>query len=217
MRKLGVPTVALALLVLTGCADEQHTHGHQEPTSAGSTQSAPVLQPGAPGESAATIGPSDAPAEAGWNQADATFITMMIPHHAQALEMTDLAGSRAASDEVKSLAASISAAQGPEILTMSGWLQARDLEAPTADDLPHHAGMPGMLTPTQMEELRAARGAEFDRLFLTRMIAHHEGALAMVGPVLDGGSDTIALEMAQDVEASQQTEIGIMQKMLEKR
>lgn len=217
MRKLGVPTVALALLLLTGCAEEQHTHDGHEPSSAGSTQSAPILQPAAPGEPAATIGPSDVPADADWNQADATFVTMMIPHHAQALEMTDLARSRAASSDVKSLAKSISAAQGPEILTMSGWLQARDLEVPTADDLPHHAGMPGMLTPAQMDELRAAGGAEFDRLFLTRMIAHHEGALAMVAPVLSGGSDTIALEMAQDVEASQKTEIGIMQKLLEKR
>lgn len=216
MRILGVLTAALALL-LTGCAEDQHTHSGHEPSSAGSTQSAPVLQPGAPGEPAATIDPSDVPAEAEWNQTDATFVTMMIPHHAQALEMTELAGSRAASDEVKSLARSISAAQGPEIVSMSGWLQARGLEVPAADDLPDHAGMPGMLTPEQMDELGAARGTEFDRLFLTRMIAHHEGALEMAAPVLSKGSDTLATEMAQDVEASQKTEIGIMQKLLETR
>ncbi|GGU09241.1 DUF305 domain-containing protein [Nocardioides albus] len=215
MRKIGVPTIALALLLLTGCAEEQEPHAGHEPSSTGSTQSAPILQPGAPGESAGTIGPSDVPADAEWNQTDATFVTMMIPHHAQALEMTELAVTRAASDEVKSLARSITAAQGPEIVSMSGWLQARDLEVPAADDLSDHAGMAGMLTPEQLKELGAARGEEFDRLFLTRMIAHHEGALVMAAPVLRKGSDTIAMEMAQDVEASQKTEIGIMQKLLE--
>lgn len=217
MRKLSVPTAVLVLLLLTGCAEEQHDHAGHEPSSAGSAQSAPVVQPGAPGESAATIDPSDLPADAGWNQTDATFVTMMIPHHAQALEMTDMASTRAASKEVSSLARSISAAQGPEIVSMSGWLQARDLEVPSAEDLPDHAGMPGMLTPEQMNELGAARGKEFDRLFLTRMIAHHEGALEMAAPVLSKGSDTVAIEMAQDIEASQKSEIGIMQKLLESR
>jgi uncharacterized protein (DUF305 family) len=211
MRKLGAPTAVLALLLLTGCAEEQHAHSGPEPSPSGSPQSAPVLQPGAPGETADTIAPSDAE----WNQTDATFVTMMIPHHAQALEMTELAVTRAASDEVKSLARSITAAQGPEIVAMSGWLQARGLEVPAAGDLPDHAGMPGMLTPEQLKELGAARGEEFDRLFLTRMIAHHEGALTMAAPVLSKGSDILAMEMAQDVEASQKSEIGIMQKLLE--
>lgn len=215
MWKLGVPTAVLALLLLTGCAEEQHAHSGHEPSASGSPQSAPVLQPGAPGEAANTIAPSDVPADAEWNQTDATFVTMMIPHHAQALEMTELAVTRAASDEVKSLARSITAAQGPEIVSMSGWLQARGLEVPAAGELPDHAGMPGMLTPEQLKELGAARGEEFDRLFLTRMITHHEGALTMAAPVLSKGSDTLAMEMAQDVEASQKTEIGIMQKLLE--
>ncbi|MGH3351611.1 MAG: DUF305 domain-containing protein [Nocardioides sp.] len=207
-------------LLLGGCgsSDESHgshgSHGSRSPSPEAATQSAPVVQGGAPGESAKTISPSDAPGTDPWNRTDAAFVTMMIPHHAQALEMTRLAHEHSSHPEVNSLATRIESAQGPEIVAMSGWLNARGLRVPRASD-PAHT-MDGMLTEAQMTELGKARGERFDRLFLTGMIQHHEGAIKMADPMAAKGSDALAIEMAMDVEATQKVEIEIMEKLLTK-
>lgn len=217
-RRVGVVTsgLAFAALSLGGCggsADDTHgAHGGHSPSPDAATQSAPVVQGGAPGEAARTVAPSAAATDP-WSQTDADFVTMMIPHHAQALEMTRLAQEHGVRPEVVSLAERIEAAQGPEIVAMSGWLDTRGLRVPRASD-PDHT-MAGMLTTAQMSELAKARGEEFDRLFLTGMIQHHQGALEMAEPMASQGSDALAIEMAMDVEATQSVEIEIMEKLLD--
>lgn len=217
-RRLGVITsgVVFAAISLGGCggsSDDAHgEHAGHSPSPETAAQSAPVVQGGAPGEAAATISPSAAATDP-WSQTDADFVTMMIPHHAQALEMTRLAREHGVHPEVVSLAKRIESAQGPEIVAMSGWLNTRGLRVPRASD-PAHT-MAGMLTPDQMSELGKARGEAFDRLFLTGMIKHHQGALEMAKPMASQGSDALAIEMATDIEATQSVEIDIMEKLLE--
>ena len=216
-RRVGLITsgVVFAAVSLGGCGGSSHdAHGGHSPGPDAATQSAPVVQGGAPGEAAKTVS-SSAAATDPWTQTDADFVTMMIPHHAQALEMTRLAKEHGVDPEVVSLAERIEAAQGPEIVAMSGWLDARGLRVPRASDPPHT--MAGMLTPAQMSELGKARGEEFDRLFLTGMIQHHQGALEMAEPMASTGSDALAIEMAMDVEATQSVEIEIMEKLLASR
>jgi len=183
-----------------------------------------IIQPGRPGEDNQTLDPDTVLEEPGTNQADQTFMQMMIPHHAQALEMSELAQTRARDEQVVAIARRIKGAQGPEIVAMSSWLQSRDLEVPKSmDDLGdmsghgHHgdhgesgASMAGMLTDRQMTRLARARGREFDRLFLAGMIQHHEGAVTMARDEMEEGSDTLALELAADVAAGQQAEIRRM-------
>jgi uncharacterized protein (DUF305 family) len=152
------------------------------------------------------------------NAADVTFAQMMIVHHRQAVDMAMLAPTRAGSPEVGQLAARIEAAQGPEIETMTAWLRAWDATpAPTAG-MDHggmgHGSMPGMMTTEDMARLRAARGAEFDRLFLTMMIKHHEGAVAMAKTVLEDGASRDAGTVARSIITSQSAEIGEMKAML---
>jgi uncharacterized protein (DUF305 family) len=163
-----------------------------------------------------------------FTKADVDFMTGMIGHHAQALVMSALAPTHGANPEVQRLAARITNAQKDEIATMQQWLRERDQKVPevhiTGTSLMvHGAGdhamhMPGMLTPEQIEELDAARGADFDRLFLTYMIQHHGGAVSMVRDLFatDGaGQDEAAFKLANDINVDQITEIERMGLMLE--
>ncbi len=184
--------------------------GADDVASNGASDGATVLQPGEPGEPNETLGP-DATVEAvPWNEADQEFLTDMVPHHAQALEMAELARTRAADPAVRAIADRIGDAQGAEIVGMSGWLQERDLEVPTLEDVQHHlsmGGMAGMLSPEQMDALAAADGARFDALYLAGMIRHHRGAVQMAREALHEGSDVLVAEMAADVLAGQSAEI----------
>lgn len=191
-------------------------------TEGGST-TVRVLQPGRPGEAAREVeDPGQVAVEESWNHADAMFMQMMIPHHAQALEMARLARSRAEDARVSVLAERIRAAQGPEIRMMAAWLDERGVEVPRAAEDPAgydhaahgHAGMKGMLTAEEMDRLRSSRGRAFDRLFLTGMIAHHRGALAMVDDVVPEGVDVRVSELAADVAATQAAEIARMKDLL---
>lgn len=186
---------------------------------------APVLMPGRPGEQArtATPGQTVGPPAAKANAADIQFVRMMIPHHEQALEMTALVKERASDQRVRAIAGRIDAAQGPEISWMQSWL--RDHGAAGTGHQGHsgHGGhgtnqggaqMPGMATPQQMTQLRAASGKDFDRLFLQLMIKHHEGAITMSTQVENKGSDLAVKELALDVRVTQQVEINHMRGML---
>jgi uncharacterized protein (DUF305 family) len=158
-------------------------------------------------------------------QADVDFMTGMIAHHAQAVVMARFAPTHGASRAVQEFAARIAVAQTDEIAFMKSWLRARNQPIP-ADDAHLHVGhasehaamgMNGMLTPAQMTELDAARGPMFDRLFLTFMIQHHEGAVAMVETLMavDGAvRDEDIYKFAADVSADQVTEIDRMRVML---
>lgn len=158
---------------------------------------------------------------------DIEFMAGMIPHHAQAVVMGGWAESHGARQDVLVLAQRIVVAQRDEIQLMQTWLRDRNQRVPPADathhrmvmdGMTHDMLMPGMLTDAQMKELDAARGSAFDRLFLTYMIGHHQGAITMVNKLFatDGaGQDETVFRFASDVYADQTTEIARMQSMLE--
>jgi len=161
-----------------------------------------------------------------YTPADVHFMSNMIGHHAQAVVMARLVPERAADPSIETLAARILRAQEDEIQIMEQWLMERGEAVPALHvhgttvmrhDAPEHLDMPGMLTDEQMEELEAASGAEFDRLFLALMIEHHRGAIAMVRELFatDGaGQDPTVFKFASDVQVDQSTEIARMERML---
>jgi uncharacterized protein (DUF305 family) len=208
----------VALLVLTGCSESDGA----TPAGAGDDVArSQILQPGRPGEGNQTLDPETTLESAPWNDADATFMQMMVPHHAQALEMSELAETRAADASVASLARRIRGSQGPEIRSMAAWLAARELAVPEShsgmDGMEGMEGMDmmGMLTEEQMAELEQARGARFDQLFLAGMIQHHQGAIDMAGQELEAGSDLLALELAAEISTGQLAEIDRMEDLRE--
>ncbi|MEU1602222.1 DUF305 domain-containing protein [Micromonospora matsumotoense] len=172
---------------------------------------------GGHGSPAAGAAPSGASAAA--DPADVLFAQMMIPHHQQAVRMSELAGSRAADPEVSRLAAQIRAAQAPEIATMTGWLTGWGRPVPSGGPADGHLpgmdhGMPGMMSDADLVRLEGATGRDFDRRFLTMMIAHHEGAITMARQELADGRHAGARAMAQEIVATQQGEIDTMRKIL---
>ena len=197
-----------------------------------------VVQPGAPGEASKRL-PADTRATLPpFSAADVAFMQGMIMHHSQAVEMTALIESHTENKNVRAIGAKISSSQADEIQMMRRWLavrgQATSMTMPGAAGMPgmpemdmsgkpmSDSGgtpmMPGMLTLEQMTALQAARGAEFDRLFLSGMIQHHGGALVMVNDLFNtagAGQDAEIFEFASDVDNGQKAEMKIMQKMLE--
>lgn len=156
----------------------------------------------------------------GAHEADIRFMTHMIPHHAQALVMAGFAPDAGASPSIRTLCARIINAQTDEIAIMSRWLSDRGLPVPETGDPRAHGAMlmAGMLTPEQLAALAAARGAEFDRLFLRYMIQHHNGAVTMVRELFatDGAAqDDFVFKLASDIHVDQATEIARMELMLE--
>ena len=191
--------------------------------SSGSEPDGPkVIQPGAPGEPNRSGDHDPADRSNEWNHTDVAFMQMMIPHHHQALKMSALADKHARSKSVRILAERISGSQAPEIQAMSAWLDERNIEVPRADADPMkydhkqhgHNSMMGMMTAAQMKKLSAARGEQFDRLFLQGMIRHHAGAVDMAEDAAQDGTDMIVGEMTADVAATQSAEIDRMQDLL---
>jgi len=202
-----IPLV-LALATLTACAK------HQPPPS---NTAAPAPTPASTGTSAVS-------GAAPYNAADVHFLAGMIGHHAQAIQMAGWAPSHGASPSVRALCERIVVAQSDEIAFAQRWLREHGEYVPPADPrghimqgMDHPMLMPGMLTPAQMGQLDAARGTEFDRLFLTFMIQHHEGAITMVQQLLavPGAAENGPVNrFATDVFADQTTEINRMNLML---
>jgi len=158
----------------------------------------------------------------GAHEADIRFMTHMIPHHAQALVMAGFAPEAGASPSIRTLCARIINAQTDEIAVMSRWLSDRGLPLPETGDMRGHGDgamlMAGMLTREQLAELEAARGPDFDRLFLRYMIQHHKGAVTMVRELFatDGAAqDDFVFKLASDIHVDQATEIARMELMLE--
>jgi len=218
-------------------------------------QPARIVYPGAPGEPSRVHRTGETMRQAGptYSEADVVFMRDMILHHVQAVQMTELAMDRAASNEVRRLAERIERSQEDEITYMLAWLERRDQEQPTLppevrallgvdDDEDHehhehdaahdhdahdehahhhthdHSDMPGMLSPDQLDELAAASGEDFDRLFLEFMIFHHEGAIHMVNELFaapNAGQETEMFAFASHVEADQVVEIERMERLLQ--
>lgn len=145
--------------------------------------------------------------------ADVMFAQMMIPHHEQAVVMSDIMlGKSGISAEVLALATQIKQAQQPEIDLMKGWLT--KWGASEHGDHSGHSGMDGMLSDEQLQAIRDASGADAEKLFLTGMIGHHEGAVTMANQVLADGSDPAVRKLAEAIVTTQQAEIDHMKKLL---
>jgi len=190
-------------------------------SSSTSRPTAPIVQPGAPGESSRVLPPEKAAVlpQPGFTAADVRFMQGMIGHHAQAIEMTDLLRTRTNSEEMRKLAMRIEVSQADEIKMMQHWLEARGQEVPGPHAMHMHGAvlMPGMLTAEEMNRLAEAKGTEFDRLFLEGMIKHHGGALTMVQDLFatpGAGQDSEIFAFASDVDADQRMEIDRMDAML---
>jgi len=185
-------------------------------------QPAPVIH----GDSAAIANAKPDSTRFPYTEADVHFMSGMIGHHSQAIRMSKLAPTRAASQSIKTLAARIINAQEDEIALMSQWLRDHGQQVPEVTPMgvkmkmggmEHDMAMPGMLTEAQMKQLEAANGKTFDELFLTFMIQHHQGALSMVKDLFGtpgAGQDETTFKLANDINADQETEIARMQKML---
>jgi uncharacterized protein (DUF305 family) len=190
-----------------------------------------VVQPGAPGQATKTL-PADTTAKlTPSSPKNAEFMQGMIMHHAQAVEMTDMIEARTSNKAIRLVGARISQSQSDEMAFMKRWLLARgesvEMAMPAntgshahgSHSADHSMLMPGMLSPKQIQALKNAEGAEFDRLFLAGMIQHHEGALVMVKDLFDtpgAGQDAELFNFASDVDSGQRAEIKTMQSLLDK-
>lgn len=233
MRRLALAAgTALALLGVSACTGDDDQ------------EAANVIAPGAPGASSSPASEEQIAAlaaEQGHNEADVSYLVMMIEHHNQAIEMTDLVTDRYERDEIERISDRISAAQGPEITAMESWLE-ENVFAPARENPAHqnfcglegdgshhhddedfvecvlevdHDDMEGMISDEDMERLTEAEGDAFDRLFVELMTTHHEGAITMAEEVMAEGTDRIVLDMANDLIAEQNTEIVRMERIIE--
>ena len=168
------------------------------------------------GGSADSTGTVPAAATATFNDDDVMFAQMMIPHHEQAVEMSDIAldPTVGASDAVRQLATRIKGAQDPEIELMTGLLTGWGKSTEMDMSMDHSSMMDGMLTARELDALSSLRGADFDRAWMEAMVKHHEGALAMAKDVLEGGSDPAVRKLAEEIVAGQQAEIDEMRGLL---
>jgi uncharacterized protein (DUF305 family) len=214
-RFVAIAAAAVAAMVaLSACSnDSEGGHDMSSMTTSVAASPSPSVSPG-----------GASPAQAN-NDADVTFAQGMIPHHQQAIEMSDmLLGKQGIDPRVVSLANEIKAAQGPEIEQMQGWLTDWGVSTTTTSPGSGMPGMPGhdmgdmsgggMMSEQDMAALRDAQGVEASRLFLTQMTEHHEGAIAMAQTEVDGGQFPPAMELARSIIASQQKEIDTMQQLL---
>ena len=204
LRTLALPTALAATLVLASCGNSDES-GMNGMTNNG---------PAANGTAAA----NGTPATGAKNEADVVFATMMMPHHAQAIAMADMALRQATDPKVKALAAKIKEAQAPEIARMSGWLTGWGAPVPDTSGGSGMSGMGGqgggMMSAQEMTDLGKATGSGFDRMWLQSMTKHHEGAVDMAKTELAKGTNPDAKKLAQSIIDSQSTEINEMKSIL---
>lgn len=212
---MGVGRVA-AVVLIVGLAAACSDGGSDQPAD---EDQARTVQPGAPGEPSRELGEDEADVGApGHTGADTAFMQHMIVHHQQALTMAGLVADRSGRDDLPTMAERITESQESEIALMEQWLTDRGEDLPDPADPVHadHELMPGMATSDQLDDLEAAQGQDFDRLFLDLMLAHHQGALAMVEDLYaaGGGLEPAADHLAREIEADQSIEIGRMQDLV---
>lgn len=219
LRGLASLSLAGTISCTPGAAPSPGTVPAASPAAEAAT--ARIVRPGAPGEATRVVEADDLEAtRLPHTEADIRFMQGMIPHHAQALEMSALVEARTQSQDIRLLAKRIAISQKDEIALMGRWLAQRGADVP-GEHAHHmmgdHALMPGMLTAADMAQLAAARDADFDRLFLEFMIKHHEGAILMVRDLFassGAGQETDIFTFASHVDADQQIEIRRMRRML---
>lgn len=204
LRALALPVAVVATLALTSCG----TAGHEMSSGSGTTAGSAPAGAAAPGAKSVN---------------DVDFSTMMIPHHAQAIAMADLAEKQATDPALRAMAPKISAAQGPEISRMSGWLKAWGAPQPAAAGAQAGgmAGMPGMgdesgsmMSAKEMASLSGASGPAFDRMWTQLMIRHHQGAVAMARTELARGTNPESIQLAHAIVNGQTKEIAELNAIL---
>lgn len=211
MAVTAAATVAAGLL-LAGCSSSSDAASSDSAATSGASTS--MASPSADGSMAAQAG----------SEADITFAQLMIPHHEQAVQMADMALNQATTAEVKQLAQQIKDAQDPEIQQMRGWLQAWGAPEQMAGmDGMDHGDMDmggqsadGMMSDEDMTSLMDAQGADFDKMWLEMMIAHHAGAITMAENIKQESQDADVTNLANSIISAQQAEIATMQALLAK-
>jgi len=213
------PIVLVATIAALACGGSTQPPVQTTPSPVGGVSTAGGVSKGA-------MAPDPYGARYPHTQADIDFMSGMISHHAQAIAMAKWAPTHGASESILTLSGRIINAQQDEIRLMQQWLKDRNLPVPEAspngmkmmmNGVEHEMLMPGMLTPEQMKQLDEARGTDFDRLFLTFMIQHHQGAVGMVSTLFStpgAGENEAVFKFASDVNVDQTTEIARMEKML---
>lgn len=205
MNRMSVSAVLIAALTAAGLA------------GCSSAAAPPTTTP--PTAAAATAGS----ASAVHNDADVTFVENMIPHHTQAVAMSQLVTGHTANPKITALATQIAQAQGPEITQMQGFLSSWNVAAAPTGSMGGMAGMggmggtsgmSGMMTDQQMQQLDSANGAAFDRMWLQMMTEHHNGAVEMAQTELRDGQNPEAKALAQKIIDAQQAEITTMKQLL---
>ncbi|WP_314323013.1 DUF305 domain-containing protein [Paenarthrobacter ilicis] len=205
-KTLTISAAAIAaVFALAGCSAGSNA-GNASPSMPGMNHGSSAMpSPSTPATSAA----------AEFNDADAMFAQMMIPHHAQAVEMSDLMLKKESIPAaVSDLATKIKAAQGPEIQKMTSWLQSWNQPTQMPETMGPGHSMDGMMGAEDMAKLQSAQGTDAARLFLTQMIAHHEGAVTMAKTETTDGKNTEAIQLSKDIVATQETEIQEMKDLL---
>lgn len=209
LRNLALPAATVvAAVVLSACGS---TTNSASPGNGGM----PGMNSSSTNTAQSTTG---APASGPHNAADVSFATEMIPHHAQAVTMAEVAATQATAADIKALATAITSAQGPEIQQMSGWLAGWGAPVPVVGD--HNMSamggdtMDGMMSDQEMSDLGNATGAAFDRMWLQLMTTHHDGAIAMSKTELSAGQNSDAKKLAQSIIDGQTAEIATMKSLL---
>lgn len=204
LRTIALPATLAATLILAACGTSDTS--------------------GMSGMNPSASAAGGAPASTAKNDADVEFATMMIPHHAQAIAMSDTALKQATNPKVRALAPTIKAAQSPEIKRMSGWLTGWGAPVPGNDggsDMSDMGGMGGMgdqsggmMSAVEIAQLGKATGPAFDRMWLKMMVRHHQGAVVMAKTALANGTNPDALKLARSIITGQSAEITRMNSIL---
>ncbi|WP_375424364.1 DUF305 domain-containing protein [uncultured Friedmanniella sp.] len=208
VARAGLTALALSLtLGLAACGSNDNSAGMG---GMGSGTAAAPMSPMSPA-------PSGSPsAAAAFNDADVMFAQMMLPHHEQAVAMSEtLLGKSGVSAETTALAQQIKDAQQPEITTLKGWLTAWGQSADGGMNGMDHGGMDGMATADELEKFDQAKGKDAEKRFLEMMTTHHQGAIAMAKTEISDGKHSDAIAMARTIATSQQAEIATMKKLLD--
>ncbi|GGC97703.1 hypothetical protein GCM10011512_25830 [Tersicoccus solisilvae] len=208
IKTLALPAALLTgALLLAGCGTNQASNNAPAASSSMGSMDHGAMS----GMSSSS--PSSSPSQGTFNDADVMFTQMMLPHHEQAVQMSDMLLAKQGIDpRIQKLAQQIKAAQAPEISTMRGWLSSWGQPSAMASNSGH--SMDGMMSGDDMAKLKAADGAAASKLFLTQMIAHHEGAVSMAKTEVADGKNADAVAMAKSVVTSQTKEIDEMKAIL---
>lgn len=228
-RALALPVLAaVGALALAGCGTSNAGSGATSPgasaTGAPTSSASPIGTATVPSGTAGSpsgaamqtpkVTATGSPATGAHNDADVTFATDMVPHHLSAIEMAQLAPTRAGDPAVKALATRITAAQGPEVTTMAGWLVGWGKPVPGASMSGDTPGMAGAMSPAEMTSLANSTGPAFDRMWTKMMTVHHQGAVTMARTELTAGANPQAKALAQAIITGQTAEIAQLQKLL---